>query len=67
MERSQYYPSPRVIALMLASCLTSIAQSTPASPAAQKLAGSWVENESKTKIGDSFAKLRFQKTADGGL
>jgi hypothetical protein len=67
IERSQYRLSLRVITLMLASCLTSFAQSTPASAVAQKLAGSWVENESKTKIGESFAKLRFQKSADGGL
>ena len=41
--------SIRVITLMLASCLSSLAQSAPTFIASQKLSGSWVENESKRK------------------
>ena len=59
--------SLRLITLMLASCLSSLAQPTPTFTGSQKLSGSWVENQSKRKLGDSAAKLRFQKTADGGL
>jgi len=65
MERSSV--GIGVITLMLASCLASLAQSTPSSVVAKKLSGVWVENESKRKIGDRAAEMRFRKTADGGL
>jgi len=65
MERSSL--GIEVITLTLASCLACLAQSTPVSLVAKKLSGVWVENVSKTKIGDSFANLRFRQTAEGGL
>jgi hypothetical protein len=55
----------RVITLTLLSCLTVLAQSTP--PIIGKLVGVWIEDESKLKIGGSFADLRFQQTPSGGL
>lgn len=58
--------SVRVLALTLLSCLTILAQSTPP-PVVGKFVGVWIENESKLKIGDSFANLRFRQNTDGGL
>ena len=57
-----------LVTLALASSFLCTAQSAPAqSQTPSRFAGTWVENESKRKIGTDGGNLRFRRTPAGGL
>lgn len=66
--RSTFVLSTGAATLALIASLTTQAQSQSSEPPViAKLVGSWKEDQSKRKLGGSFANLRFRQSANGGL